>query len=121
MSEDSHPFSHAHDPQWLDNGHLLLFTTSSTGLASGAVEYELNTDSSELVEVWSYGMDDGPFALFLGQATRLANGNTLVNFGAAGQIREVTPDGSVVWQISLPGGQSFAQARLIDELPDSRP
>jgi len=41
----------------------------------------------------------------------------LVNFGAAGQIREVTSDGTVVWQISLPEGQSFAQARLIEALP----
>ena len=117
VSEGSTPFNHVHDPNWLSNDNMLLFTASSNGLSSGAVEYELNESTGELTEVWSYGMDEGNYAVFLGQATRLDNGNTLINFGAGGTVREVTPEGDVVWQLSLPDGQSFSQGRLIHDLP----
>ena len=121
VSPGSTPFKHAHDPSWLSDDRLLLFTSSSSGLASGAVEYEYNPDSGELTEVWNYGMDDGPYALFLGQATRLDNGNTLINFGSGGKVREVTPEGEVVWQLFLPDGQSFGQGRLLSALPAGAP
>ena len=38
-----------------------------------------------------------PYSMPLGEAHRLDNGNTLVNYGDLPEIREVTPDGAVVW------------------------
>jgi len=32
---------------------------------------------------------------------RLANGNTLVNYGTDGTIREVTPDGEIAWEVDF--------------------
>ena len=29
----------------------------------------------------------------------MPNGNTLLNYGCGGVIREITPDGEVVWQV----------------------
>ena len=35
---------------------------------------------------------------------RLANGNTLVNHGANGRVREVTTDGEIVWEYAYDDG-----------------
>lgn len=50
--------------------------------------------------VWEYDPtgDERFFSFFISGAQRLPNGNTLVNKGAGGHIREVTPDGTIVWE-----------------------
>ena len=47
---------------------------------------------------------------------RLDNGNTLVNFGSAGALQEVTPQGEVVWEARTRSGLWFAAVRPIDDL-----
>lgn len=107
-------FDHQHDPNWLSNGNLLMFMTADD--LSGAVEYARDGDA--LVEVWRHGFEDRSMAL--GQARRLDNGNTFVNFGSGQQMREVTPDGEILWQIESedPGVNTpfFGQFYLVNDL-----
>jgi hypothetical protein len=46
-------------------------------------------------QIWTYDSDF--FALIIGGATRLPNGNTLICNGPAGRFFEVTPEGDTVW------------------------
>jgi len=41
--------------------------------------------------VWEYEPQPMVFASFIGSAERLSNGNTVIGFGAVGQIDEVDP------------------------------
>ena len=86
------PFNYPHDPGWLDNGNLLMFMTDDTG--SGAVEYALDDGYGR--EVWRYGFEE--VAGLLGQAVRLDNGDTFINYGGASHLQQVTPEGVVVWE-----------------------
>ena len=53
----------------------------------------------------------------LGQARRLDNGNTFLNFGGLGEMREVSPDGTTLWQLNTGLGAWFGNAVLLDTLP----
>jgi hypothetical protein len=107
-------FDHQHDPNWLADGHLLMFMTSDD--RSGAVEYAREGDT--LVEVWRHGFEDQSMAL--GQARRLSNGNTFVNFGSGQEMREVAPDGEILWALATddPGLNTpfFGQFYLVSDL-----
>ena len=54
--------------------------------------------------VWQYRHSPALFSPFAGSAQRLENGNTLVAFGAAAQVAEVTAQGSVVWEAQMQNG-----------------
>lgn len=86
-------FDYPHDPTLIDPTHLLMFMTDAATTFSGAIEYTL--DAEGLHELWRRGFTE--HADYLGQATRLENGNTFVNYGALGVLEEVTPDGAVAW------------------------
>jgi len=56
--------------------------------------------------VWEYAPTDDEqfFSFFISGAQRLPNGNTLVNKGAGGHVREVTPEGDIVWEYTYDEG-----------------
>ena len=53
---------------------------------------------------------------FLGQFSRLENGNRLINYGSAGVLQEVTEDGEVVWEVYSPLGYWFGNGEMLDSL-----
>lgn len=106
----SPPFAFQHDAGLLDDGNLLLFSTDADG--SGAAEYRFEGDG--LVEVWRHGFTADTVAL--GQARRLAGGNTFVNFGSSVLMQEVTPDGRVVWSLGSERGTLYGQFLPLDDL-----
>ncbi|MFL5500646.1 MAG: aryl-sulfate sulfotransferase, partial [Gemmatimonadaceae bacterium] len=71
---------------------------------SRAVEYRLNLTTHIATLVWQYRHSPALFSPFAGSAQRLGNGNTLVAFGAAAVIAEVTRDGTVVWETQMNNG-----------------
>ena len=82
---DDYPFQYQHDPRWTAEGTLLIVSHYDDGTL--AVEYEVS--GNDLTAIWTYGEDEAITGLILGQASRLENGNTLVNLGGAGLLREV--------------------------------
>jgi len=90
-----------HGGNFTSTGTLL---TSSKGEDSAREtvirEYRVDEATETLVEVWSFGEGEGIYGDVMGEAHRLANGNTLHNYGSASRIREVTPDGQVVWDVN---------------------
>lgn len=93
-------FGIQHDVRLLDNGDLILYDngTFHSPQQSRAVEYRLDTRLMTATLVWEYRHMPAVFTPFVGSVQRFRNGNTLVGFGAAGLMTEVTPDGQVVWE-----------------------
>lgn len=72
------------------------------------LEFDVDRERRRLTERWRY--NDGPeWPRAKGMAIRLGNGNTLVNYGTGGVIREVTPDKRTVFHVKFdtPGGSDF--------------
>jgi hypothetical protein len=97
-------FALQHDARRIDNGHLTLFDNgTATRGYSRAVEYEIDEIGKTITRTWEY---QGPFAFCCGNAQRLPNGNTLINWGPGKpSITEVTPDGTKVFELSLVGSR----------------
>jgi hypothetical protein len=100
----SGPWHLPHDPDPLDNGHLLIFDnchTFRTQAVSRVVEFDPFTSEIE----WSFSEAEGTAPLVSqirsGQQL-LANGNLLITESDHGRLLEVTPAGEVVWEFVNP-------------------
>jgi hypothetical protein len=89
-----------HDPQFLENGRLLLYDNFGDPQATRVLEYDPVTQAMP----WSYASEDrAPFlAVAMGVTQRLANGNTLLVEPQKGRIMEVAPSKEVVWEMLCP-------------------
>ncbi|MBW2726285.1 MAG: aryl-sulfate sulfotransferase [Deltaproteobacteria bacterium] len=104
-----------HDPKFLRNGNMLLFSNN------------MNTDSSVVEEFnpvggevhWTHrGTQEHPFySKYLGAAERLANGNTLITESDGGRAFEVTRGGETVWEFYNPN-RSGSEGEYIATLPE---
>ena len=84
-------------------GSIVVFRAPKT--PSPVQEYRL-TESAGSVSaslIWSYNPGGGLGTIILGDVQRLPNGNTLIDYSLAGEMREVSPAGEVVETI-----QSFS-------------
>ncbi len=99
-------FSHQHALRRIANGHYTLFDNGNghTPPFSRAVEYELDTVAMTARLVWQF-VRPQTYAFALGYVQRLANGNTLIGWGATSPaLSVVTPEGQIVNELSLPDG-----------------
>lgn len=115
---DSLGFSYQHAIHRLPNGNVLLYdngnfrNTSDTDVDpwersaySRAVEYHLDEDHRIATLVWEYRRSPDIYGYAMGNAERLSNGNTLICWGAINpNVTEVTPNGDIVFEMSLPRG-----------------
>jgi hypothetical protein len=114
-------FEFQHFPNITAAGTLLVSTHLSAfpeGSAAGAnqhafVEFTIDRTAKRLTEKWSYTGAYWP--LSRGMAMRLANGNTLVNYGTNGIIQEITADKKIVFQVKFdhPTGTNDFYNRLV--------
>ena len=67
---------------------------------SRAVEYKVDTEEMTATQVWEYRHHPDRHTWWMGNAQRLPNGNTLINWadGSLPKATEVTPDGDVVYE-----------------------
>ena len=98
------PWVRQHDPDLLDNGHLLLFDNLGH-LGPGGRSRILEIDPQTLGIAWSFSASpEEPFdSEVRGEQERLSNGNTLITDSEAGRLLEVTTDGEVAWEFLNPG------------------
>jgi len=118
-SEEDRKIYHQHDVQWIRDGlhgagNILLFNNGDMQerAYSTVVEitppidarggYSLSDGSpygpQELT--WEYNPEPPErfYSFFISGAQRMPNGNTLVVQGAGAKIREVTPEGEIIWE-----------------------
>ncbi len=97
-----------HDATLLPNGHVLLFDDGQYLRGAMSASRALEIDPLTNKVVWSYqgwGLAGSDFySPITGGAQRLPNGDTLITLGTKGEIVEVTPDGQIVWDYSVPWG-----------------
>jgi hypothetical protein len=102
-------FGFQHFPNISPTGTLMVsshmpgyeaFTTPPTPNQHAFIEFAIDREKKVLTEVWRY--TEGPeWPRSRGMAIRLANGNTLGNYGTAGVIREITPDKQTVFHVKF--------------------
>lgn len=102
-------FSHQHGIRRLPNGNIILFDNGNlhSPPASRAVEYKLNEQTKIAELVWEYRHQPALYGFALGFAQRLANGNTLINYGTAQRVIEVDQAGTKRWELAIFGTQIF--------------
>ena len=106
-----------HGPHYTEDGTLLLSSRDALfGNETVVREYELDEESETLNEIWSFGEGEGIYADEMGEAVRLPGGNTLHNYGSAARLREITPDGTVVWDVTWGLGQYLGRTTPIEDL-----
>lgn len=102
-------FQYPHSPNLTPQGTLILSThlpaypdgTAAAPKHHAFVEFDIDRTAKRLTEKWVYS-DGTEWAMYKGFAVRLANGNTLGNYGTGGVIREITPDKKTVFHVSFP-------------------
>lgn len=111
-----------HGVTYTDEGTLLLSTRATqSGGETAAREYIVDDKTSELRQIWSFGVGQGVYAATAGEAHRLPNDNTLHNYGAGGVIREVTMEGEVVWELDWNADKLLGRTIFIEDLYDLAP
>ncbi len=111
-------FQLQHYPNYTPDGTLLVSThVPDQEDEQRAREYEVDLGAGTLTELWSYGEHAlDYYAPYSGEAVRLEGGNTLVNTGTDGEVREVTPDGVTVWSLSWEDEHTLGHTELIEDL-----
>jgi hypothetical protein len=81
-------------------------------------EFEIDRANKTLTQEWIYS-EGNEWAAFKGFNLRLANGNTLVNYGSGGVIREVTADKKTAFEVIFPvtPGDGYDNKMVGDTLP----
>ncbi|MGH7137279.1 MAG: arylsulfotransferase family protein, partial [Pirellulales bacterium] len=117
------PWLAQHDPQFLENGHLLIFDNLGSPSGSRVLEYDPRTQSLP----WSYPAK-GEHRFYTserGMNQRLPNGNTFVVVSEGARMFEVTSSGEMVWSYSLDhfiaSGRRYAPEQLRFLPPGIRP
>ncbi len=108
------PWRSQHDPQFLENGHLLIFDNDGLPGRSRVLEYDPQTQAFP----WSYaGENAAPFYTYeRGMSQRLPNGNTLIVNSESHELFEVTRSKEVVWSCStdrfITSGRRYSPEQL---------
>lgn len=93
-------FDLQHYPNFTRDGTLMVSThIKGDKYEQRAREFVIDDAAQVLREVWSYGEDSNRYARYAGEATRLDNGNVLMNFGTDGVVQELTDGGEVLWEL----------------------
>ena len=111
-----------HGVAFTDTGTLLLSSHVSEDDDEGVVrEYSLDPESQVLREVWSYGVGLGVSAGLGGEALRLPGGNTLHNYGTTPRVKEITPEGTVAWDVAWPDERLLGHTSWLEDLYELLP
>ena len=104
-----------HMAAWTADGTLLLTGSNFDFTETWATEFAL--EDGGLVAVWSHGRGEALGTPALGHATRLDDGDTLINYGTRGVLQRVSADGEVVGEATIGLGRILGRAVLMDPLP----
>jgi hypothetical protein len=128
---DSIKFSYQHAVRRLPNGNISIFdngnyryTVDPDGISnidstptiySRAAEYQLDEINHTAKLVWQYINDRYTYGYAMGYTQRLANGNTIIGWGAANPtVTEVNANREKVFELTLPEGVCSYRAYRFD-------
>ena len=105
--DDSLLISYQHDFRHVEGkpGHYTLFDNGNYRVKaySRVVEYLIDTIDMTASKVWEFRLDPDKYSKSMGNAQRLSNGNTLMNWSQPNlpKVIEVTSDGEVVYEANF--------------------
>lgn len=110
-------YRNQHDPQVLDNGHLLLFDNRGGNRGQHRASAILELDPTTGDERWAYRAEPASqfYSSTCGAVQRLPNGNTLITESDRGRAFEVTPEHEIAWEYRNPH-RAGADGRFIATL-----
>ncbi len=108
------PWKRQHDPDFLPNGHMLLFDNEGW-LGSGGRSRVIEFEPLSRAILWQYtGTRQRPmFSEGRSRQQRLPNGDTLITVSAQGRLVEVTPEGRIAWEFVNPIRESYEGTEYI--------
>ena len=122
---DTTKFTAQHDARRISNGHLTLFDNASfsNGLPARALEYQLDETNMTATKVWEFTEPNNLSSQFIGNAHRLPNGNTLIDWGGAFPLSqstsftEVTQTGNIALALDFQSDRYVSYRAVKYELP----
>jgi hypothetical protein len=101
-----------HDPDFLDNGNILIFDNLGRFSESGGKSRVMEFNPYTYEVTWRFeGTGDNVFFSDVrGSQQRLPNNNTLITESEAGRILEVTYGKNIVWEYVNPARNSADSA-----------
>ena len=135
-SEGDQQLAFHHDIQWIKEGlpgvgNFLVFNNGARRVGAHRSEViEINPyagtypngtyvlDEGGTQRVWSFTSvePNSFFSAHISSVQRLPNGNTLVMAGRHGHIFQVTPDGEVVWEYTVPVMDTVAPDAALEDI-----
>jgi hypothetical protein len=109
-------FLHQHQFQVRGNRVIIMDNDGSPGNESRVLEYELDLERSLATQVWSYVAQPSVYTFVLGEPTRFDDGDTFINWSAAGQMERVTAAGEARWKLNTAAGFVFGFHTLVSSL-----
>jgi hypothetical protein len=110
-------WNHGHVSDIWDGGMVMIDNgVERDPRESRVVEYAWDAEHRTVEKVWDYGDPGVRYMEASGDVRRLPDGGYLVSWGSYGQIQEITPEGEVTWQLSLPIGAAYGRLRWIEDL-----
>lgn len=112
------PFTRQHSPEFTPTSLLVFDNGEVEGqdTYSEAIEYSVDFEARTYAEVWHYDAEQRHSTFLLGDADRLDNGNTLVSFGNAGVLAEVSADDELAFELRLAAGHVFGFSHHVTSL-----
>ncbi len=121
-------FSMQHDIRALPNGNYMLFDNGNghDPQISRAVEYVIDEELMEAQRVWQFIHPEEIYAQSKGNAQRLPNGNSVINYGSfnilgGGRVTEVNAAGEIVFEFKMEPGMGSYRVRKYDFQPGLDP
>lgn len=110
-------WSHGHMSQLWEGG-MVVFDNGyhHEPTVSRVLAYSWDEDAGTIGADFQYTDPDGQFIQILGDGRLLDNGNVLSAWTSLGLIKEHSPDGTVVWQVSSELGTAVGRVTMLDDL-----
>ncbi len=115
LTEDSSPFSSQHQFDLTADGVLIYDNGGPERGASRVVEYTLDGEAAEAVEVRSIPHDPTFFSPTRGDVERLEDGVTRVVWDGLGEVQHLDVDGDVIWQVETRLGAGLAYGTALQD------
>ncbi len=108
-------FAHGHYSHHWPGGFLVFDNGDHKDPeVSRVAEFAYDEQAMTVELVWEQVEPSESFIAVLGDARRLSNGNTLIDWSAKGRIQEVTPDHEVVWEAEASIGGLISRVTFIE-------
>jgi hypothetical protein len=107
-------FLHQHQFHVFGDRVLVHDNDGTMARESRVLEYQLDLAAGTATEVWSFTSTPPVYAPVLGEALRLDDGDTFIDWSYAGQLERVSATGETTWKVNTSVGGALGYATLFE-------